>query len=159
MLCKKEEEVKDYDWKGIAELVGIFAVVLSLLLVAFELRQSTAVATAQAVFDVNTVHDQSYRERAQYPELDALIQKGHSEPDSLSERERSQFYAWIRADMNVIEATWFYYDRGIIPQEDMDGFRSSACSRVITTGGRQYWESEKQYFAVGLRNAIDGWCF
>jgi hypothetical protein len=53
--------VKNYDWKGITELVGIFAVVLSLLLVAFELRQSTAVATAQAVFDVNTVHERSTR--------------------------------------------------------------------------------------------------
>jgi hypothetical protein len=61
--------------------------------------------------------------------------------------------------MNVIEAAWFYYDRGIIPQEDMDGFRSSACSRVITSGGRQYWASEKQYFAVVLRNAIDARCF
>jgi hypothetical protein len=151
--------VKKYDWKGIAELVGIFAVVLSLLLVAFELRQSTAVATAQAVFDVNTVHDQSWRARAQYPELDALIEKGHAEPDTLSERERSQFFAWIRADMNVIEATWFYHDRGIIPQEDIDGWISTICSRVITSGGRQYWASEKQHFAVGFRNAIDGWCF
>jgi hypothetical protein len=151
--------VKNYDWKGIAELVGIFAVVLSLLLVAFELRQSTAVATAQAVFDTNTVHDQSYRARAQYPELDALIEKGHAEPDTLSERERSQFFAWIRADMNVIEAAWFFHDRGIIPQEDIDGFRDANCSRVITPGGRQYWASEKRYFAVGFRKAIDGWCF
>ena len=89
--------MKNYDWKQIAELVGIFAVVLSLLMVAFELRQSTAVATAQALYETNTVHDQSYRARAQYPELDALIEKGHTEPDSLSERERSQFFAWIRA--------------------------------------------------------------
>jgi hypothetical protein len=128
LLHRKEEKVKNYDWKGIAELVGLFAVVLSLLLVAYELKQSTAVATAQAVFDTNTVHDQSYRARAQDPELDALIEKGHVEPDTLSERERSQFYAWIRADMNVIEAAWFYHDRGIIPQEDIDGFRDANCS-------------------------------
>jgi hypothetical protein len=151
--------VKNYDWKGTAELVGIFAVVLSLLLVAYELKQSTAVATAQAIFETNTVHDESYRARAQDPELDALIEQGHAEPDTLSERERSQFYAWIRADLNVIEAAWFYHDRGIIPQEDIDGFRDAFCSRVITPGGRQYWASNKKYFAVGFRNAIDEWCF
>jgi hypothetical protein len=151
--------MQNYDWKQIAELIGIFAVVLSLLLVAFELRQNTAVATAQAVFDTNTVHDQSYRTRAQDPELDALIEKGHTEPDNLSERERSQFFAWIRADMNVIEAAWFYHDRGIIPQEDMEGFRDANCSRVVTSGGRQYWASEKQYFSTGFRKAIEEWCF
>lgn len=75
-------------------LSAFFAVVLSLLLVAFEVRQSTAVATAHAVFETNTVHNQSYRARAQHPELDALIEKGHTEPDSLSERERRQFFAW-----------------------------------------------------------------
>ena len=26
-------------------------------------------------------------------------------------------------------------------------------------GGRQYWASEKQYFAAGIRKAIDKWCF
>ena len=48
-------------WKDTLELVGIVAIIGSLILVAFELRQSTAVATAQATFGINTVLDPSYR--------------------------------------------------------------------------------------------------
>lgn len=151
--------MRSENWKGAAEFVGIVAIVLSLAMVAYELRQSTSVATAQAVFDVNTVLDESYRARAQDPELDELIEKGHSKPDTLSERERSQFHAWLRADVNAIEATWFYQDRGIIPQRDLDGIKASTCSRVITPGGRQFWESEAQFFAAGFRQSIDEWCF
>lgn len=64
------------NWKSIAEFVGIAAIVLSLVMVSYELRQSTAVATAQAIFDVNTIFDESYRARAQNPDLDELVEKG-----------------------------------------------------------------------------------
>ena len=151
--------IRSASWKSIAEFVGIVAIVLSLLMVAYELRQSTAVATSQAVFDVNTALDEAYRARSQDSELDELIGRGHEKPDTLSERERSQFYAWLRADMNISEATWFYQDRGIIPREDRDGYKAAVCSRVITPGGKQYWESEGQYFASGFRKSIDDWCY
>jgi hypothetical protein len=147
------------DWKSIAEFVGMVAIVVSLVVVSYELRQSTAIATAEAVFNVNTVLDDAYRARAQDSDLDELIEKGHSTPDTLSGRERSQFHAWLRADMNATEATWFYQDRGIIPQSDLDGFRESICSRVTTPGGRKYWDNEAQFFAAEFQQSIDEWCF
>ena len=151
--------MKKSNWKDIAEPVGIVAIVLSLLVVAYELRQSTALATSQAVFDINTATDEGYRDRTKNPELDELIERGHEKPASLSDRERSQFYKWMRAEMNVLEATWIYQDRGIIPQKDFDGYKNAICSRVITPGGRQYWEREAQYFASGMRNSVDEWCY
>jgi hypothetical protein len=147
------------NWKSIAEFVGIAAIVLSLVMVSYELRQSTAVATAQAIFDVNTIFDESYRARAQNPDLDELVEKGHSNPEALSERERSQFRAWLRADMNVAEATWFYQDRGIIPEEGFDGFMEAICSRVESPGGTKYWEKEARFFAAGFRQSVDKRCF
>ena len=150
--------MKSVNWKEIAEFVGVVAIVLSLLFIAYELRQSTAVATSQAAFDLNTILDESYRARTQDKDLDELIERGHADPATLSDRERSQFYAWLRADLNVNEAAWFYWDRGIIPQEDFDGFMNAICSRVITPGGRQYWQSERQFFSLGFRESIDEWC-
>jgi len=147
------------NWKGITEIVGIVAIVLSLLMVAYELRQNTALATAQAVFDVNTVLDEAYRSRTQDPILDELIDRGHLKPDTLTERERSQFHAWLRADMNAIEAVWFYQDGGIIPLEDFDGYMESVCSRVQTPGGSAYWNKEAKFFANEFRISIDEWCF
>ena len=147
------------NWKTIAEFVGIAAIVLSLVMVSYELRQSTAVSTAHAIFDVNTIFDESYRARAQNPVLDELIEKGHSNPEDLSERERSQFRAWLRADMNVAEATWFYQDRGIIPEEGFDGFMEAVCSQMGSPGGTKYWEKEAQFFAAKFRQSIDEACF
>jgi hypothetical protein len=40
-------------WKEILELVGISAIVASLVLVAYELRQATAQSAAEAIFQTN----------------------------------------------------------------------------------------------------------
>ncbi len=146
-------------WKDTAELIGMAAIVASLALVAFELRQNTAVSTAQAVSDLNTAIDSSYRSRAQNAVLDELIRKGHSDPDTLTEQEKSQFFTWLHADMNLIEAAWFYYDNRIIPERKFDGYKNAACSRVTTRGGREYWADDAKFFAHDFRESIEEWCF
>lgn len=130
------------NWKEIAEFVGLAAVIASLVLVAYELRQSTAVAAAQALTELSATVDSSYRARAQDAVLDELVTTGHNSPDDLSERQRSQFNAWLRADMNSLEAAWFYYDRGIFSQMDFDGYQAAICSRVASAGGTKWWEAE-----------------
>ena len=151
--------MKSKDWKNVAEMLGIAAISASLVLVAYELRQNTAVSTAQAVSDLNTAIDSAYRSRAQNADLDELVGKGHSDPDALSEREKSQFFSWLRADMNLIEAAWFYLDNGIIPERKFDGYKNATCARVTTPGGREYWTAEAKFFASGFRESIKTWCY
>ena len=139
-------------------MVGIAAIVASLVLVAYELRQNTAVSTAQAVSDLNTAIDSAYRSRAMNADLDALVQKGHSDPGALTERGRSQFFTWLRADMHLIEAAWFYYDNGIIPEQKFDGYRNAACNRITSPGGREFWATEAKFFASDFQESLRTWC-
>ena len=146
-------------WRDLLELVGFVAIIASLGLVALELQQNTAVTAAQAMLELNSAFDDSYRARAQYPVLAQLIQDGHENPDELTDLERNQFAAWLRADMNNAEAAWVYYENGLIAEDTFDGSISGMCSRVITNGGRRYWEDEGKYFAAKFRRRIDEWCF
>ena len=147
------------NWKSIAEFVGLASIVASLVLVAYELRQNTAISMAQAITELNSGMDASYRARAQDAALDKLVIEGHADLDALSERERSQFFAWLRADVNAAESVWFYYDVGIIPKRDFDGFIESFCSRVSTSGGKEWWLTEAKFYASGFQEEINAWCF
>lgn len=123
-----------------------------------ELRQNTAVATADALFQLSAALDNSYRARAQDPVLAQLIKSGHDNIETLSELERDQFAAWLRADMNHLEAIWVYYDLGLLSDETFDGFDESVCSRIATSGGSIYWESGAKFFATGFRKYVKDWC-
>ena len=146
------------DWKNIIESIGLAAIVASLILVAMELRQNTAVATANALSQSSAALDASYRARAQDPILAALIMKGHADYVSLSELEQNQFAAWLRADMNHLEAIWIYYDLGLLSEEAFDGFEEAICGRLTTDGGRQYWKDEAKFFASGFQTYVSDWC-
>jgi len=146
-------------WKEILEFIGIIAIVASLILVAYELRQATAQSGAEAIYQTNAALDNAYRARAQDPVLAQLIIDGHDNPDSLTALERDQFEAWLRADLNNAEATWVFYENGLYPEWAFGGTKAGICSRVITDGGAQFWEDQGQYFAAKFRERIDEWCY
>jgi len=60
--------------------------------------------------------------------------------------------------MNLIEAAWFYYDNGIIPEQKFDGYRNAACTRITTPGGREYWATEAKFFASDFQESLRTWC-
>lgn len=84
-------------WKNLMEMVGFVAIVGSLILVAFELRQTRAVSITEATFQINSGIDASYRARAQDSVLAQLVINGHANTESLTELERDQFASWPKA--------------------------------------------------------------
>ena len=146
-------------WKLVFEGVGIVAIVASLILVAMELRQNTDIAQANALFQLSAALDDSYRRRAQDPVLAQLIKDGHADKETLTDLEREQFAAWLRADINHLEAIWTYFDLGLMSDDNFEGLGPSTCSRVTTKGGRRYWQNEAQYFSSSLRKFVEETCF
>ena len=151
--------MKGQKWRDILEFTGIIAIVASLVLVAYELRQATAQSAAEAIYQTNVGLDNAYRARSQDPVLAQLIIDGHANPDSLTDLEYDQFAAWLRADLNIAEATWVYYENGLYPEWAFDGTKAGICSRVITDGGAQFWKDQGQYYAAKFGDRINEWCF
>jgi hypothetical protein len=114
--------------KGKLELVGILAVVLSLLLVAYEIRQSTDTAAAQAVFELNESGRESLFLLATDTELAGLLMLAADNLDALSREQRIRFRAWVFALLNLYESAWNHHQRGVISDEDLEGWRSDYCS-------------------------------
>ena len=90
--------------KGKIELVGIFAVVLSLLLVAYEIRQSTDTAAAQAVFELNEAGRQSLFLQSTDPDLMELIILAEDDLDALTDVQQQKYRRWVFAFLNLYES-------------------------------------------------------
>ena len=147
-------------------LVANIGVVVGIVILAIEvnqnsdlLKQNSALSTAQGVLESNATMDNSCRILAQNPVMTQLIKNGHDAPEELTEIERAQFSHWLRADLNAAEAVWFYFERGLIPEEDLGGYENAFCGRVTTKGGRQWWKDSSNYCAEGFVRQIKVWCF
>lgn len=143
----------------IVDLAGALAVLLGLVFVGLELRQNTAAISAQAVFDLNNVGNESHRLLAQDASLESLVHRGNEDPTALSEEELRRFSRWMRVRFNGIEAAWFYQSKGLLTEAESSGFRGSACDALASEGGSWFWNAEIGNYAEGFVADIEDWCF
>jgi len=116
------------------EWLGGIAVIASLLLVAFEIRQNTNTASAQAIYDLNKTGNEMLMMLVTDPELSRLISVGDSNPDVLDSNEwyRYRMYVWV--NLNNYEAAWGYYERGIIDDGYMAALKDEYCQKISRPG-------------------------
>ena len=112
------------------EWIGGAAVVMSLLLVAFEIRQNTNALAAQAVFELNQAGRDNLFMQVSDRELTGILAKAESDPDSLTAEERFIYHPWVFSLLNWYESAWNQHIRGIISDDDMDGWISDYCQKV-----------------------------
>ena len=83
------------NWKDSAELVGIAAIVVSLVLVAYELRQNSEIAAAEADATRYLAAVESYSVVAENAEMAQLLRKACSDQDdALTDTERYRLLSW-----------------------------------------------------------------
>ena len=115
---------------GKAELIGVVAVVLSLMFVGYEIRQNTNISAAQAVFDLNEAGRQNLLMRVSNPEVAALVSAAENEPESMTELQRNQFRSWVFSFMNLYESAWNHHRRGVISDEDLESGKVDYCIKA-----------------------------
>jgi hypothetical protein len=126
------------------ELVGIVAVVLSLIFVAYELRQSNKNAT---VFNVNEIYDRftDLNEALMSdPELARLILKANKAQkiSDLTESERLRLGSWHLFQLNIWTPANIAYDNGQLAEPIYNVLFDDARNELQVTGpvGRRIWK-------------------
>ena len=116
------------------EWIGAIAVFVSLLLVAYEIRQNTNAIAAQAVFDLNESAKGLLLAQAIDPELSRLVNLGDHDPEALSIEEQNRYRSHVWANLNVYESVWTYYQRGVINGDEIESWQIDFCERVTRNG-------------------------
>ena len=103
-----------------AELIGIAAVVLSLILVAMELRQNTIALEGQAVLDLNAAMAAQLDSYFEYPELREIFVKTRSGPEvDLTVDEQLLLNLQVNQLTASMEAAWVFHRFGLIDDEQL----------------------------------------
>jgi hypothetical protein len=91
------------DWKAIAELTGITAVVASLVFVGYEIRQNTSQLRTDGARSVTEMVNQLNAGIISDATLTEIVEKGEQDFESLDEIERRQFESFQFARLNIAD--------------------------------------------------------
>ena len=140
------------NWKDTAEVVGIAAIVASLVFVGLEMRQSREIALAeiyQARTDVSTGIEIQASANPEFTAAMAKIMSGRTEEVTGEERVALEWY--FGASMQNLENQHFQYVSGFLPEEhwqknvaDIHCFASLPAFRVLMEG----WTWRKSFQEV-----------
>ena len=142
---------------GKLELIGVLTVVLSLLFVAYEIRQNTNTAAAQAVFELNEAGRRTLFLQSTDPGLTTLIILAQNDLDALTDEQRLRYRLWVFAFLNLYESAWNHHQRGLINDEDMEGWKAYYCGQMSSDSFRRE-ASFIESHATRFRKEAARWC-
>jgi len=129
-----------------SETAGLVAVIVSLLLLAWEIRENTQIATAQANLELNAMANEVLISEGQNPQLAALLVRAEDDRDSLSRAEYRQFQTHVYTMINALDAAHGFFVQGVLDEEDFSGWREYSCHYIAGKSVNEVWESFKPTF-------------
>ena len=142
-----------YHW--MLEVIGAIAVVVSLLLVAFELNESTKATRAATSSSASQAMMQWYNEIGVNAEASDVFVRFIQDPDALTQSQRVQGVFMLHAALVVFQNSYFLAEEGT-----MDIFTHQTILEAIvpikdTPGMRLYWEQRKAFFHPRFQEYIE----
>jgi hypothetical protein len=129
------------DWEAagaIGEIVGALAVVISVLYLAFQIRQNTQ--TVQGA-TIQGITETAQRENRWSSDLAGVFVKAIESPDSMSSLEAFQMGEWLTAAMMARQNEYLQYQRGLLDQEMWDASIGVVRSIMSIDFARIWWQS------------------
>lgn len=142
-------------WVNYAEIVGVVAIVISLAVVVFELRENSKATNAASAIAHSTNMSDWYARMASDEKAIANFLKFVDDPESCTQKERASAVFSLHSMMIVLQNGFYLSRQGVF-----DADYETQLSTVLTTisdskGYRFYWELRKGYFDPEWRAVVD----
>jgi hypothetical protein len=151
-------------WALFAEIIGGIAVVVSLVLVAYEIRQSTD----QAALNTSALQIAAYQDLingisqinamvAQDGELAKIVMTAKTTPEQLSDVERQRFLRFVLSIFRHGDMAYFQYQQGLVDRRRLDSALGIVLAELNNSAGaQQIWSRVKDVFADEYVVHVDG---
>ena len=135
---------------AIAEVVGVIAIVVSLIYVSIQIRQNTKVAraaTRQAIADSTENLGNDLLNNGEIAEIFVK----HINGEELSAVESLRLQARCYRDMQHWENIYYQFDEGLVSPDQWLGFRKNLIALLGIAAYREYWDHEASHYSDNFR--------
>ena len=141
---------------NIAEIAGGIAILVSLIYVGYQIRQSNRIASATALQSVLTGHAERISViNIQHAEGEDATWRGYKSWNDLSIRDKRLFNNQMVTNILQVQNVIQFYEKGLVTAVDYEAWLTYIASIVITPGGKKWWQTSKVMFTPTIVAALD----
>ena len=140
---------------AIGEIIGAIAVLITLVYLAFQVRQSNKLAKMEMHEDSISHYLQNNGNFISNVETARVFREGLLNLDSISPSERIQLWGMLNniiASFNHIREA---YENGIYKKEVFEAWRGYVCGVLAMPGGKIYWNDGRSGYPEDLQVCIE----
>ena len=139
----------------LTEIIGVIAVVASIIYLAIQVKQSTQ-ATRSETSNVTTNSAMNqYLLLATDTELLDIFQRGSRDPKSLADLELGRFYSFIFSTLLNWQNFYYHKQKNEIDAERWTPWESLMSDVFSLPGFKALWAVRQQYFQKDFRHFVD----
>ena len=142
--------------RGYVEIGGLAVIVVSLILLAYEIRQNTLAVQATALQQHFQQHAALVQMRLDNPALQASFFNARGGLDVLTEDERRLFVSYAT---NIVRNHFVAFElmqSGLLPKSQWRTFEAALRRNLIPSqGARELWEIRRGEYSGGFQDLVD----
>ncbi len=131
---------------AIADVIGVIAIVVSLIYVSVQIKQNTKVARAATRQAISESTENLGSDLISNGEIAEIFVK-HLSGKELSPVENLRLQARCYRDMQHWENIHYQYSEGLVSKDQWEGFRKNLFSLLAIDAYREYWEHESFHYS------------
>ncbi len=148
-------KIKLSDFASIAEIIGAFAVVISLVYVGAQVSDSAGAVRSAAANDANVAVQNWYMQIGTDTQSSELFYNALTSEEALSNHEEFQFLMMMHGVFLAFQNSYLLAEEGTIDVELRDGLTSVVLGIKDTPGMSRYWRQRRSYLHSAFADYVD----
>jgi len=140
---------------SIAEIIGAFAVVISLIYVGVQVNDSAGAVRSASANDANVAVQNWYQQIGSDQQTSELFYEALMSEVALSNQEEFQFLMMLHGVFLAFQNSYLLAEEGTIDVKLREALTSSILGVKDTPGMRRYWRQRKSYLHSAFADYVD----
>ena len=141
---------------AIGEMIGALAVVVSVIYLAFQIRDNTRASMVDVVREVISAFSELERIVASTPDLAHIILRGRAANSKLSPEEALRFDSYYSMAFQILEGWYTSSSRTLsLPREQIEVTETILRHHLRHPGARAWWEATRDQYPKSFGKWVD----
>jgi hypothetical protein len=142
------------DLGSIGEVIAAMATVATLVYLALQIRQNSAVVRTSNYWQLAAQFKDFNHQMTHDADLMGIYQRGISDYGNLSDIDRGRFHMLLSGLFSTYQIMWQLDSRGLLDADMYQGQFAGMEEMFGLPGIREWWAAESKWYAPGFRDYV-----